>query len=79
MLTAISRYCKDGISPKVAVDRVKQSLNSISQDANDDIVVVIDTCGENTSAKEFTIFGVNFAGWKKVDIFANLDKQNMKG
>jgi hypothetical protein len=42
--------------------------------------VVIDTsCGENTGAKQFTVFGVNFTGWKKVDIFVNLDKNNMEG
>lgn len=59
------------MSIQAAVDRCKRDLLEVENDPNDDIVVVIDTCGERTSKKDMIAFGVDFQGWKKIEVFPN--------
>lgn len=70
------KYVSQGIPFQTAINTIKTNLLGITNDTNDDIVVMIDTCGER-GGKE--IFGVNFEGWKQVDVYPNLDKKNLKG
>jgi hypothetical protein len=68
------KYCKTGMQTREAVFRVQRSLEEISRIANDDLVVVIDTCGEQTQEKQMKVFNVNFDGWKKVTLWPNLTR-----
>jgi hypothetical protein len=71
------KYCARGQPFNQALDSVKMSLNQIAQDTNDDIVVIIDTCGEKNGVTN--VFSFDFTGWKKIEVFPNLDKKNMRG
>lgn len=70
------KYSKVG---KNAGVEVQLALSKIRQDTNDDLVVVIDTCGETMTKKSFVVFGLDFTGWNKVDIIPNYDPRNAKG
>lgn len=76
-VTGTDKYCKTGIAPAIAANMVQNELRDVGKVANDMIVCVIDTCGEKNNGDN--IFGVNFAGWKKVNFWPNLDRNNMEG
>jgi len=73
------KYCKDGHHNKAAVSLAANSLMKIREEKNDDVVVVVDTCGEHTGSNNYNVFGVDFSGWTKEEIYPNLDKRNMRG
>ncbi len=73
------KYCQVGLDTRSAIGRVHQELNKVSADQNDDIVVVIDTCGENTEKNNYKVFDVDFTGWKKLEVSPNLERKDMKG
>lgn len=73
------KYSSQGMAFRETFDCIQNSLNEIRNDKNDDIVVIIDTCGEKTSQNDYNVFGMDFSGWKKVEIFPNLNKKNMRG
>lgn len=73
------KYAKDGIPIGTAVGMVQEALKKVSTINNDDIVVIIDTCGEQTQPRKMDPFGVNFIGWNRIDVFPNLDRSNLTG
>ncbi len=73
------KYCNNGHHPRTTAAMVTNALLKIKEEKNDDIVVVIDTCGEQTGAKNYKVFGINFSGWTKVEIWPNLNRNNMRG
>ncbi len=74
------KYCKDGMHVRDAVVRVQQALAAVSEVKNDDVVVVIDTCGERTNRGSLNnIFNTDFTGWTYIEVFPNLDRTNMPG
>lgn len=73
------KYCKDGIPIQVAISKVKYELLKIQSVNNDNLVVVIDTCGEKTNKSTYNnIFGVDFTKWKIINFWPNLIKNNTK-
>ncbi len=73
-------YCKNGDSIQEAVAKIKENLLTINNiDDNEHVVVCIDTCGEHTTNKTTEIFGVNFAGWKRINVWPNSIKGQLKG
>ena len=74
-------YCKDGDTMQQAIEKIKQNLLTINDIPDDGhVIVCIDTCNEHTSNKTNDIFGVNFAGWKRINVWPNLiDRNNLNG
>ena len=71
------KYCVRGDRVPDAVKKVENTLRSIQTNSNDDIVVVIDTCGERNNNNNF--FNVDFTGWKIVSVWPNLDRNDILG
>jgi len=72
-------YCKIGINISDAISRITEELLKINDITdNKPIVVIIDTCGEHNN-KNNSIFGLNFTGWNKINLWPNLDRKNMEG
>ncbi len=69
------KYCRTGIATKQAIGRVRQQLQKAARTSGK-CIVIIDTCGEVKSADPF---GVSFPGWKVVEVYPNLDRQNQMG
>jgi hypothetical protein len=73
------QYCKNNDDMKTAIQKNTRALFSINDiDDNERCAIVIDTCGENHNQSN-DFFGVNVSGWKKVIVFPNLIKNEMKG
>jgi hypothetical protein len=77
LVVGTDRHCKNDVHISNACLEVTKELESVSQCTNDDLVVVIDTCGEHF--KNSLLFGINFNGWKFVTVMPNVDKTNMAG
>lgn len=71
---SVDKYCKTGISTQQAIQNIANELHKIPTIQNDLLVVIIDTCGENSSD---VMFNFNFAGWKKVIITPNFTQQKL--
>lgn len=71
------KYCKDGMSIPDAIKKVNEELLKATKMDNELIVIIIDTCGERTDGNN--IFGVDFSNWRRVNLWPNLDRNNMKG
>jgi hypothetical protein len=74
----MDKYCKIGMDPRTAQSHVKEALLKVAEIKSDDVVVVIDTCGEHTRNKSTKAFDVTFNG-KRFDVWPNLDKNNIRG
>ncbi len=73
-------HCKNGDSMQEAMAKIKENLMTINNiDDNDHVIVCVDTCGEHTTNKTTEIFGVNFAGWKKINVWPNYIREELKG
>ena len=71
-------YCKTGMSVSDAIDKIKEKLMEINLIDNSKLlVVVIDTCGEKNPGN--IIFGVDFTGWNKLNVWPNLERSEMEG
>lgn len=73
------KYCKTGMSIPGAIDKIFEQLlkiNDIDVPNNGKIVVIIDTCGEQ-SCNNNIIFGVDFKEWKKVYAWPNLIRSKL--
>jgi len=71
------KYCKSGVPISEAVRRIKEEFTKINDlDNNKLLVVVIDTCGEKVNNND--IFGIDFTGWKKVNVWPNFDRSKME-
>lgn len=79
LVEGTDKYAKTGIPMASAVNMVQNALKTIPTINNDDLVVVIDTCGENSHARNMTAFNVDFTGWTRTDLFPNLDRGNFTG
>lgn len=73
------KYAKTGTPMSDAVRMVNEALNRIPTINNDDLVVVIDTCGESTQPRQMKVFNVDFNGWTRTDVFPNLNRGNFTG
>ena len=73
------KYCKTGVMTRDAVTMVNQQLFKIEEEKNNDMVVVIDTCGEQTGHSVRSIFGLDFSGWKRVDVWPNYYNYDLAG
>ncbi len=79
LVEGTDKYCKSGMHIRDAVSQVTRELMKISTIANDDLVVVIDTCGEQSNARSPKAFNVDFEGWQYIEVYPNLDRKNMRG
>lgn len=70
IIAGMDKYCKTGMNFHDAYDHVQKEICQLNTYPNDGkpLVVIIDTCGDNRD----DIFGLNFAGWKKVEYWPNL-------
>lgn len=66
----MDKYCYKGIAPNKAVQYIQRELHKAVRNTSKTIVV-IDTCGDNRSPNPF---GIDFVGWKTVEIWPNCDK-----
>lgn len=73
------QYCKTGMNSQNAIVQVNRQLLKVQEEKNDDLVVIIDTCGERGNRGNPVVFDVDFTGWKYVEVFPNLDRNNMSG
>jgi hypothetical protein len=71
------KYCVKGDHMRTAVAKVATSLSQISACDNDDIVVVIDTCGEQSNGA--IMFNTDFSGWKVAAVWPNLNRSDIRG
>lgn len=69
---------KKGMTFQNAQECVKKDLLKVLETKNDDVVVVIDTCGA-TGVDSRRIFFLDFVGWKRIEIWPNLDRQWLSG
>jgi len=74
LIASTDFYCKQGLQMNVAVLRVEQSLRDFLNDDHKDKVAIIDTCGERWNNKLTVFFNVDFAKWKQVVVYPNLQK-----
>ena len=74
------KHCVRGMRVPDAIQKVREELMSVANINNDDIVVVIDTCGERSHKNNMhDVFGVNFTDWKIVNVWPNLNRSNVAG
>ncbi len=79
MIVGTDKHTKTGLSPQQAVENVIRELSTISTIENDDLVVIIDTCNDTTTAtKNINIFKTNFEGWKTVIEWPNYNRNDRK-
>jgi len=78
LVEGTDKYCKHGLMIGPAIDQVMRSLRSVSEIKNDDVVVIIDTCGERNRNKEVKAFDIQFNG-RRFDVWPNYDKKNIRG
>lgn len=76
IVVGTDKYCKNGFSLPDAVNKIKEEFSIIDTVLNDMLVIVIDTCGEKDNADN--IFGYNFRGWKKINLWVNYDKSRIE-
>ena len=69
------KYCKSGIQTRQAIGLVKRELSKAVLIPSR-CIVIIDTCGEIKSSAPFDI---NFDGWTTLEIYPNLDRNNLMG
>jgi hypothetical protein len=62
-----------------AVNAVQRDLEAAQESKNDDIVVVIDTCGEQSNRGNPRFFNVDFTGWTYIEVWANLNRADLPG
>lgn len=75
LVEGVDKYCRNGDSMQEATNKIKQSLLTINTiDNSKEVIVCIDTCGEHTTNKTKDIFDVDFTGWKKINVWINLDR-----
>lgn len=79
IVVGTDKYCVAGMSTKNAISQVQNDLKTVSDSKIDDLVVVIDTCGERSNRGHPEFFGVNFRGWQYIEIWPNLDRLNFAG
>jgi hypothetical protein len=73
------QYCKDGMHTREAVKKVERNLHAVLEGKYDRPVVIIDTCGESCGANQYKVFGTDFNGWKKIEVYPNLNRKNVPG
>lgn len=69
------KYCNTGMSVSKAIRVIQRNL-TLQSNNKSRTIVVIDTCGDNKNPKPF---GVDFSGYKKIEIWPNLDENNKIG
>jgi hypothetical protein len=64
-----------------AVTRIVQGkLSQALAETADDVVVIIDTCGEASKNVNNSVhFNRDFKGWTRIDLWPNLDRTNLRG
>lgn len=78
LIAGTDKYCKNGMSVPEAIEQIKKDLESVREMTNDDIVVIIDTCGDRQGPKCMQ-FNVDFTGWKTENLWPNCDRSNLRG
>lgn len=74
IVEGVDQYCIAGMSPSEAVEKVKENLRGLADLPDDDkVVVIIDTCNENSGKKTIEYFNCNFSQWNRVIYFPNYD------
>jgi len=73
----VDKYTSQGMPFNLSAGKVTEALRTISQCRNDDIVVIIDTCGDRPF--KGTMFEVDFSGWEVHNVYPNYDKTDLKG
>lgn len=75
------KYCSRGTPIRDAIQRVEADLRQLDTldmaGKRGPLVVIIDTCGEKN--KGSTIFGYDFTGWRRLDVWPNLIRADMPG
>lgn len=69
------KYCAKGMQMKSAIGSVKNELRR-ALGVPGKCIVIIDTCGE---FKSKTPFDVDFSSWRSVEVYPNLDRNNLMG
>jgi hypothetical protein len=72
------KYTKTGMQFVQALASVTNALKMISTIDNDDLVVVIDTCGD-FPFRLTDVFRVNFANWQVINVWPNYDARDPRG
>jgi len=70
------RYCQS-MSPQSACQKVTQQLNVALRYPAKDKVVIVDCCGERSNG--LNVFNVNFVNWKRVEVWPNLNRDDLEG
>jgi hypothetical protein len=74
------KYCKNGDTIQIAIGKVTENLMTINDLAEDvSVVVIIDCCNETVSNKTIDIFGIDFTGWKRKNVWPNFEKNKLEG
>lgn len=79
LIVGTDKHCKNGVKPGRAIQLVSDELNGIRNIRRDDVVVVIDTCGDRQGPNVNSAFDVNFTGWARFDIWPNLNRNDLRG
>lgn len=79
IVTGTDKYCLQGMNIRDAVFAVNRELENIRYINNDDLVVVIDTCGERYKNERSYVFNINFNGWTHYVLWPNLDRTDLQG
>lgn len=69
------KYCRTGIASTKAVQYVRRELYKASHN-NNKTIAIIDTCGDNRNPRPF---GLDFTGWKVIDVWPNYIESNKLG
>jgi hypothetical protein len=69
------KFCQKGMHMRAAIEAVRRELKN-AVNVREKCIVIIDTCGEN---KTNTPFEVDFSNWTSVEVFPNLNRNNLMG
>lgn len=80
IIEGTDKYCKTGMSVRVAIPLVTKALLSTNDVPSDkQVIICIDTCGEQSNAKTTKFFDVDFSGWNRKDVYVNLNRNKLDG
>ena len=77
LIVGTDKYCKQNMSISQAIAAATQELLTIKNINNDDLVVIIDTCGEHYQNTNSKIFELNFSSWTHIVLWPNLIRNEL--
>ena len=80
IIEGTDKYCKTGMSVRVAIPLVTKALLSTNDVPSDKpVIICIDTCGEQSKPETTKFFDVDFSGWNRKDVYVNLNRNKLDG